>query len=98
MNREKNEKTKELIAQEELILQLNEDVSNKLREEVEKYNGLLDEQLDVDEKLKRSKVEKEYLDTKLKDQGEEIEKDDKEIADKTKVVDDLLKQVEEVKE
>lgn len=79
MNRDKNPETKELIAQEELVLQHNEDISNKLREEVEKYDGLLDEQLDIDEKLKRATVDSEFLDAKLKDQGDEIEKDDKEI-------------------
>lgn len=52
LNRDKNVEVKELIAQEETATQHNQELTHKLEEEKKKYEGLLDEKLEIDEKLK----------------------------------------------
>lgn len=47
--RDKSEQTKQLIAEEELLTQQNEDTSNKLQEEREKYDALLAQRMEIDE-------------------------------------------------
>lgn len=51
LNRDKNVEVKELIAQEETAIQHNQELIGKLEEEKKKYEGLLDEKLEIDEKL-----------------------------------------------
>lgn len=42
---------KELIAQEETATQHNQELQQKLEEEKRKYEGLLDEKMEIDERL-----------------------------------------------
>lgn len=55
---------KELIAQEETAVQHNQELLTKLDEERKKFEGLLDEKLEVDERLLIST--KSFVDTKEK--------------------------------
>lgn len=55
LNRDKNVEVKELIAQEETAVQHNQELLAKLDEEKKKYEGLLDEKLDIDENLEIAK-------------------------------------------
>ncbi len=52
LNRDKNVEVKELIAQEETATQHNQELLGKLDEEKKKYESLLDEKMDIDEKLR----------------------------------------------
>ena len=51
LNRDKNVEVKELIAQEETAVQHNQELVAKLDDEKKKYETLLDEKLEIDEKL-----------------------------------------------
>ena len=51
LTRDKNVEVKELIAQEETAVAHNNELFAKLEEEKKKYEGLLDEKLEVDERL-----------------------------------------------
>ena len=51
LNRDKNVEVKELIAQEETAVEHNTELGLKLEEEKKKYEGLLDEKLELAEKL-----------------------------------------------
>lgn len=52
LNRDKNAETKELLANEEMLIQNNEDLRIKLHEERSKYDSLLHERLVLDERLR----------------------------------------------
>jgi hypothetical protein len=52
LNRDKNAETKELLANEEMLMQHNEDLTIKLGDERKKYDGLLHDRLILDEKLR----------------------------------------------
>lgn len=47
LNRDKNADVKELIAQEETAMQHNTELTTKLHEEMKKFDGLLDEKMDI---------------------------------------------------
>lgn len=49
LNREKPDKIKQLLAEEEIIKQTNEDYTNKVRTEIENYDTLLRERIEIDE-------------------------------------------------
>lgn len=51
LNRDKNADVKELIAHEETAIQHNEELALKLAEEIKKFDGLLDEKLEIEETL-----------------------------------------------
>jgi hypothetical protein len=67
LNRDKNVEVKELIAQEETAVQHNQELVAKLDDEKKKYETLLDEKLEIDEKLVIST--KAFEETKLKIEG-----------------------------
>jgi len=64
LNRDKNVEVKELIAKEETAVQHNQELIGKLDEEKKKYEGLLDEKLEIDELL--TIATKQFEETKLK--------------------------------
>ncbi len=51
LNRDKNADVKELIAHEETAIQHNEELALKLSEEIKKFDGLLDDKLEIEEHL-----------------------------------------------
>ena len=67
LNRDKNVEVKELIAQEETAIQHNHELLAKLDDEKKKYEGLLDEKLEVDERLWLATRAFEETKAKLKD-------------------------------
>lgn len=52
LNRNKNAETKALLANEEMLMQHNEDMASKLADERKKYDTLLHEKLILAEKLR----------------------------------------------
>lgn len=62
LNRDKNVEVKELIAQEETAAQHNMELLAKLEEEKKKFEGLLDETMDINERL--ALATKAYEETK----------------------------------
>lgn len=72
--RDKSEQTKQLIAEEELLTQQNEDISNKLREEREKYDALLAQRMEIDEQVRLKQL-------KLTDDTAKVADQDKSLAD-----------------
>jgi hypothetical protein len=74
LNRDKNVEVKELIAQEETATQHNAELQQKLEEEKKKYEGLLDEKLEIDEKLANTQKSLDFYKAKIDDQNELINK------------------------
>lgn len=49
------------MAQEETAIQHNTELATKLSEEIKKFDGLLDEKMEIEERLKRSGLRFEEL-------------------------------------
>ena len=88
---------KELIAQEETAVAHNNELFAKLEEEKKKYEGLLDEKLEVDERLLLATKAFEETKVKLHDQEEVITKLRAQIEAQQKVTEELAAKVEEEK-
>ena len=71
LNREKSVEMKELLGEEEIIKQTNDDLQNKLNTEIENYDNLLREKIEIEEKLKR-KVEELKKDTEVVEEQDKI--------------------------
>lgn len=56
LNREKSAEIKELLANDEMIKAANEDLQNKLRTEIENYDNLLRDKMELEERLARCRV------------------------------------------
>ena len=97
LNRDKNVEVKELIAQEETAVAHNNELFAKLEEEKKKYEGLLDEKLEVDERLLLATKAFEETKVKLHDQEEVITKLRAQIEAQQKVTEELAAKVEEEK-
>lgn len=97
LNRDKNVEVKELIAQEETAVQHNQELVAKHEDEKKKYETLLDEKLEIDEKLSISI--KAFEETKEKIAGQELVIADfkAKIEAQTKVTDDLTQKIDEEK-
>lgn len=97
LNRDKNVEVKELIAQEETAVQHNQELVGKLEDEKKKYDTLLDEKLEIDEKLVIST--KAFEETKVKIEGQEAVIADfkAKIEAQTKVTDELTQRIDEEK-
>jgi len=70
LNRDKNAETKELLANEEMLIQHNEDLTIKLADERKKYDGLLHDRLILDEKLRLLKESMADDTEKVEEQNE----------------------------
>ena len=97
LQRDKNPEIKDLIAKEESQLEINEDFSNKFREEREKHDGLLDELVQLRENLKLTKVKFELTTKMIEVQTTETTALNEMIANKQKDVNAKLKVVEEAR-
>ena len=95
LNRDKTVQTKELLAQEETATQHNAEMEQKMKEEMIKYEGLLDEKMDVEETLKRTNETFENVREKLRDQYGVIDKLKGQIGAQQNVVDDIVSALEE---
>ena len=98
LQRDKNPQIKELMAQEESQIEANEDFANKLREETEKHNTLLDELIQLKENFKLTKAkETETIVWKEEQSGEigklteMIKQKQEEVNGKQKVVTEQTK-------
>ena len=69
LNRNKNQETKALLANEEMLMQHNEDMVNKLGDERKKYDTLLHEKLILSEKLRLLKEQMAEDTAKVEDQS-----------------------------
>ena len=94
LNKDKNVEVKELIAQEETATQHNQELQAKLEEEKKKYDGLLDEKLELDEKLDKTIKSLEFYKEKIHVQTEQIQKLKAEIEVQQRKTDDLSAHVE----
>lgn len=95
LNRDKNADVKELIAKEETATQHNTELQQRLEEEKKKYEGLLDEKLEIDERLAITLKNLDFYKDKLLEQ-EDMIKDLKAKIDKQQgVADDLTAHVED---
>ena len=97
LNRDKNVEVKELIAQEETAAQHNQELLIKLDEEKKKFESLLDEKMDIDEKLRLATKAYEETKEKLAAQQEVIDKLKAQIEGQSKITEDLTARVEEEK-
>lgn len=97
LNRDKNVEVKELIAQEETATQHNAELVLKLEEEKKKYETLLDEKLEIDERLLVTMKNLEYYKQKLLEQEDQITKLKLDIEKQQSVADTLTANVEEEK-
>lgn len=52
LNRDKTQEIKELLIQQEALKEFNDNLTNKLTEEKEKFNKFSDEKITIDEKLR----------------------------------------------
>ena len=77
LQRDKTAEAKELLFKEETINALNDDLNNKLRDEKAKFDKLLDERINLEEKIKRRKAKFEEDKLVITDQDSKI----KEIQD-----------------
>lgn len=97
LNRDKNVEVKELIAQEETAVQHNQELVSKLGDEKKKYETLLDEKLEIDEKLIISTKAFEETKEKIIAQDKVIEEFKAKIEAQTKVTDELTHKIDEEK-
>lgn len=97
LNRDKNVEVKELIAQEETAIQHNQELIGKLEEEKKKYEGLLDEKLEIDEKLLQATRDLEDTKAKLAAQEVFIGELRAKIDAQAKITEDLNAKTEEEK-
>lgn len=97
LNRDKNVEVKELIAQEETAVQHNQELIAKLDEEKKKYETLLDEKLEIDEKLKNTEKALEETKLKLAQQQEVIINLKGQIEGQSKITEDVAAKVDEEK-
>lgn len=97
LNRDKNVEVKELIAQEETAIQHNQELIGKLEEEKKKYEGLLDEKLEIDEKLLQATKDLEDTKAKLAAQEVFIGELRAKIDAQSKITEDLNAKTEEEK-
>ncbi len=97
LNRDKNVEVKELIAQEETAVQHNQELVSKLGDEKKKYESLLDEKLEIDEKLIISTKAFEETKEKIIAQDKVIEEFKAKIEAQTKVTDELTHKIDEEK-
>lgn len=97
LNRDKNVEVKELIAQEETAIQHNQELIAKLDEEKKKYESLLDEKLEIDEKLTIATALFEETKIKLKAQEEVIVQLKGQIEAQSKITEGLAAKVDEEK-
>lgn len=97
LNRDKNVEVKELIAQEETAVQHNQELVSKLGDEKKKYESLLDEKLEIDEKLIISTKAFEETKEKIIAQDKIIEEFKAKIEAQTKVTDELTHKIDEEK-
>ena len=97
LNRDKNVEVKELIAQEETAIQHNQELIGKLEEEKKKYEGLLDEKLEIDEKLLQATRDLEDTKAKLAAQEIFIGELRAKIDAQSKITEDLNAKTEEEK-
>lgn len=88
---------KELIAQEETAIQHNQELIGKLEEEKKKYEGLLDEKLEIDEKLLQATRDLEDTKAKLAAQEIFIGELRAKIDAQSKITEDLNAKTEEEK-
>lgn len=95
LNRDKNVEVKELIAQEETAVQHNQELIGKLDEEKKKYEGLLDEKLEIDEHLRVATKDMEETKAKLADQDAFITDLKAKIEVQTKTTEELNTKTEE---
>jgi len=94
LNRDKNVEVKELIAQEETATQHNAELQAKLEEEKKKYETLLDEKLDIDEKLAVAQKSLDFYKAKLDRQHHKLDKLKAKIDEQQKVADGLAADVD----
>ena len=97
LNRDKNIEVKELIAQEETAVQHNQELIGKLDEEKKKYEGLLDEKLEIDERLLHATKDLEETKAKLAGQEVFITELKAKIEAQSKITEDLNAKTEEEK-
>jgi hypothetical protein len=97
INRDKNVEVKELLAQEETAVQHNHELVAKLEEEKKKYEGLLDETLEVKERLIIATKAFEETKIHVKEQEEVIAKLREKIEAQQKVTEELALKVEDEK-
>jgi chromosome segregation ATPase len=95
LNRDKNVEVKELIAQEETAVQHNQELIGKLDEEKKKYEGLLDEKLEIDEHLRVATRDMEETKSKLAEQDAFVADLKAKIEAQTKVTEELNAKTEE---
>mmetsp|Transcript_7524 Transcript_7524/g.12700 ORF Transcript_7524/g.12700 Transcript_7524/m.12700 type:complete len:314 (-) Transcript_7524:26-967(-) len=97
LQRDKNPEIKELIQKEEQQMESNEDFNNKFREEREKLDQLLDEQVQLKETLKLTVERYEHTVKLIAVQDEELKSLRQVIEDKQKTVNGIHKEVEEAR-
>mmetsp|Transcript_35258 Transcript_35258/g.34263 ORF Transcript_35258/g.34263 Transcript_35258/m.34263 type:complete len:294 (+) Transcript_35258:767-1648(+) len=97
LNRDKNADVKELIAQEETVMQHNVELAGQLAEEIKKFDTLQDEKLDIEEQLRLANLDYENKKKKIEDQEAAIKSIKDDIGQQTIIVDGLNVQVEEEK-
>lgn len=97
LNRDKNIEVKELIAQEETAVQHNQELIGKLDEEKKKFEGLLDEKLEIDERLMHSTKDLEETKARLAGQEVFIAELKAKIEAQSKITEDLNAKTEDEK-
>lgn len=84
LKRDKNPDMKELIASEELVQQNNQELEKKLKEEQDKFDKFLGEEIRLTEDIRLAKEEHEEYKAHNENTDKEIEKLTKEIAERKK--------------
>ena len=97
LQRDKNPEIKELIIKEEQQQEANEDFSNKLRQEVEKHDQLLDELTQLKENLKLTKVKFEETKANIEVQDIDLKNLSETITQKQTEANQQIKTVEEAR-
>lgn len=88
LEKNKSQETKELIANEELVIQANDDIKQKLKDEEEKHWKFINERMKLDEDFKRKTAQKED-DTTFSDEQDKI------LAELKEKIDEAQKTFEE---
>lgn len=95
IQRDKNPDIKDLIAKEEAQNETNEDFTNKFRDEKNKLDGLIEETVQLEEKLRQKKADFEETQKNIEEQTKELNELKTTITDKQDAVNEKLKKVGE---
>lgn len=97
LNRDKSAETKELLAQEEMLILSLEDLNSKLDEESKKYSQLVHEKIILEEKLKLKRLQLNEDSEKVETQQAVLDENKKSNDEQSATLDEMSAELEQEK-